>query len=239
MGNPRKFKLIYGIVSLSYLMLGLVLLFYPGFSMLTLCYIFGVITLVYGVYHIVVYFMKEGTSTLFRLDFVVGLIAVAASLWMLVRPTGILKVLPIILGAFVVLSALMKLQYSIDLKKLAYDRWWLVLIFALVCLGLGGLLLARPFASAKTMTRVIGGVLALDGIAGIWTMVCISLQLRQIYKAEKKAQAGEGEIEDGTRSVSYCKAESTSEHQEEPELDGVPVDVEIELLPDDYFSGKE
>lgn len=182
--------------------------------------------------------MKDGTSSIFRLDLVVGLIAVAASVWMLVRPVGILKLLPVILGAFVVLSALMKLQYSIDLKKLAYDRWWLVLIFAFVCLGLGILLLARPFAAARTMTMVIGGVLALDGIAGIWTMICISLQLRQLHKAEKQPEAEMAEIEDKSQSAPKKNEPKSSPQQEEPELDGVPVELDIEPLPEDYFTNK-
>lgn len=234
MEKMRKFKLLYGLVSLGYLVLGLILLFYPSFSMVTLCYVFGILTLVYGVFHIVVYFMKDGTTSIFRFDLVIGLIAVAASIWMLVKPAGILKLLPIILGAFVLLSALMKLQYAIDLRKLDYEKWWLVLIFALVCGGLGVMLLFRPFEAAKTMTMVIGGVLALDGVAGIWTMICISFQFHRLKKAANQVVDA---IEDMGKPVAETiDAENIVPAPEEK--DGVPVDLEIEPLPEEYFEDK-
>lgn len=231
MEKVRKFKLMYGLVSLGYLVLGLVLLFYPAFSMATLCYVFGILTLVYGVFHIVVYFMKDGTTSIFRFDLVIGLIAVAASIWMLARPAGILKLIPIILGAFVLLSALMKLQYSIDLRKMDYERWWLVLIFALVCGALGVLLLFRPFAAAKTMTMLLGGVLALDGIAGIWTMVCISMQFHRLKKAAYEVVDA---IEDMGKPVAETIEPENIVSAPEEE-DGVPVDIDIEPLPEEYF----
>lgn len=79
----KKLKTSYNWISFGYVVLGLVFLFWPELSLMTLCYAFGILTNVYGIVHLIGYFVRDRLISVFRYDLVIGIIAVALGIMML------------------------------------------------------------------------------------------------------------------------------------------------------------
>ena len=72
----KNLKRSYNWISLGYVILGAVFLFWPELSLMTLCYAFGTLTIVYGIVHLITYFVRDRMISVFRYDMVIGIIAV-------------------------------------------------------------------------------------------------------------------------------------------------------------------
>ena len=119
---------------------------------------------------------------------VIGIIAVALGIMMLIRPQYIVSILPILLGIFIILSSIMKIQNAIDLKRVDYPRWWLILVFALISIALGAILIWNPFAAASTLMMFVGASLCADGIMSLWSMFCLTRSVRRVEKKLKEEE---------------------------------------------------
>ena len=51
----------------------------------------------------------------------------------------------------------MKVQNAVDLKRTEHPRWWLILLFALISIGLGVTLILNPFEDEILLMIFIGG----------------------------------------------------------------------------------
>ena len=107
---------------------------------------------------------------------------------MLIRPQYIVSILPILLGIFIILSSIMKIQNAIDLKRVDYPRWWLILVFALISIALGAILIWNPFAAASTLMMFVGASLCADGIMSLWSMFCLTRSVRRVEKKLKEEE---------------------------------------------------
>ena len=159
----KKLKTSYNWISFGYVVLGLVFLFWPELSLMTLCYAFGILTIVYGIVHLIGYFVRDRLISVFRYD-------------------------PVLLGIFIILSSIMKIQNAIDLKRVDYPRWWLILVFALISIALGAILIWNPFAAASTLMMFVGASLCADGIMSLWSMFCLTRSVRRVEKKLKEEE---------------------------------------------------
>ena len=82
----------------------------------------------------------------------------------------------------------MKIQNAIDLKRVDYPRWWLILVFALISIALGAILIWNPFAAASTLMMFVGASLCADGIMSLWSMFCLTRSVRRVEKKLKEEE---------------------------------------------------
>lgn len=151
------------------ILLGVVLVIFPAITMRVIGYILGVILLCFGAAQIISYFTATGRLNLFRYSFLLGLLSITAGILVLVGPEVVLSILPLLFGLAVLLGSFMKVQYALNLKGAGYDKWWTVLIMALVAMILGILIIANPFGSLIVFMTFIGISLIAGGITDIWT----------------------------------------------------------------------
>ena len=208
MNEKKHFKTSYIWVSLGYVILGAIFLIRPELSLNMLCYAFGTLTIVYGIVHLITYFVKDRMVSVFRYDMVIGIIAVALGIFILICPQLVINILPLLIGIFIVLSSVMKVQNAVDLKRTEHPRWWLFLIFALISVALGVTLILNPFESATLIMMFIGGSLLADGIMSLWRMLSLTLSLRKVRKAMK-------ELEERTK-MEHVEGEVIVEQEELP-----------------------
>lgn len=187
MKMAKEFKISFLIVTASYLVLGLVLLFYPAFSTTMLCYALGGITILYGVSHIVSYFSRTDFAETYNLDLVTGIVMTGCGIYIMVQPAVVTAVLNIVVGLAVCLDSLIKLQNSIDLKRLGSRVWWTVLVLSLITGLLGVLLLFYRGAGLLPVTQLIGISLVVDGCVNVWSFVFLSVNLRHLRKTRRQA----------------------------------------------------
>lgn len=187
----RGFKKSYSILAVSYLVFGLVLLIWPDISMKTFCYVLGVGAIIFGIVHIIIYFTKDRILTMMQMDLVMGIIGVAAGIFVLIKPAFIISIIPFVIGIALILGAVIKFQNSLDLKKLKFTKWWILLILAILMLALGVLLIVNPFKAMATLVILIGCGLAADGIISIWSMFMIRHMIKKENKYVMNSDSGD------------------------------------------------
>ena len=112
----HNMKLSFLLAAVLYIILGLILLIWPGVSATVFCYAFGGILLIYGVVTIVSFFLRDSRQGSFVFELFLGIVAAALGLLFLLRPVIVASVLPVILGLFIVVDGLVNLKRALELR---------------------------------------------------------------------------------------------------------------------------
>lgn len=180
------------LAALAYVVLGVVLLVWPDTTGNVLCTLLGILLLGYGIFQIIGFFTRGdegwGSGAVYLL---VGLCAVALGVLALSNPEKVLSILPVALGAVVVVDSCMSLKRAFQLKELRMERWWVVALLAVVTLLFGLVVMFNPFQSAILVTRIVGGVLIYQGISDLVSVSRLSYYGKRILE---ELGAVEGEV---------------------------------------------
>lgn len=178
----KGFRKSFIILSVFYVIAGVVLLFWPAMSIEMFCRVLGIGTLIVGLAHVIIYFTKDHMMNIMEMDLVIGVVCAAFGSFLLLHPEFVQAVLPFAVGILLLVGAIVKLQNAIDMKRLKFKNWKVMLIFALILLILGGILIYTPF-SGHSLLIYIGASLILDGVVNITGMLCISHRVKKLSKA--------------------------------------------------------
>lgn len=180
------------LAALAYVVLGVVLLIWPGTTGNVLCTLLGILLLGYGIFQIIGFFTRGdegwGSGAVYLLA---GLCAVALGVFALSSPEKVLSILPVALGAVVVVDSCMSLKRSFQLKELGMERWWVIALLAVVTLVFGLVVMFNPFRSAMLVTRIVGGVLIYQGISDLVAVGRLSYYGKRVLE---ELGAVEGEV---------------------------------------------
>ena len=158
MKGIKSFRRTFLLIAALYLACGISLLVWPAQSGLVICYVFGGISLLYGAVQIIRYCCNAAVS-IFRYELVTGILCCAFGLFVILRADMVLAVLPFVFGCAIVFDSVMTLQNAIDLRRLGFSRWWLILLLAGVTGAFGVLLFywvkRRSVAWRRFMTKPV------------------------------------------------------------------------------------
>ena len=178
----KNLKLNFILASILYLVLGLVLLIWPAASSLALCRLLGAALLLYGLFNLVGFFLRDSGMGAFRLELFLGVVATGVGIFFLVQPRLVLSFLPIVMGVYVVIDSAVALKRTLELYRMEYHRWWLSLVLALVGIVLGLVLVFRPFAVTTTFFRLVGVAFLYLGISDFWSLWRVTSLVRDLRK---------------------------------------------------------
>lgn len=178
----KNMKVSFLLASVLYIALGLVLLIWPGISRDLICLSFGLLLLIYGIITIISFFVHDSRLGTFRFELILGIVAAAAGLLFLIKPEFVKSVIPIVLGIYIIIDALLNLKRSLELHSLQYGRWWVILVLSLVSVALGVLILFQPGMTVDVLTMVIGGVFVYNGLSDLWSIFKISRITKEYRK---------------------------------------------------------
>lgn len=150
------------------ILLGIVLVVWPGLSMQIVCTAIGAVLLIGGGVRLAAYFTAKDGSVYSQMNLITGIILAVVGIWILLQPDKVLAIIPIIVGIVIALHGVNNLQQAVTLCKEQYDKWWVALILGLLTVGFGVLLVFKPFAALDTAVRLIGVFLIYDGVSDIW-----------------------------------------------------------------------
>ena len=170
----HNMKLSFLLAAVLYIILGLILLIWPGVSATVFCYAFGGILLIYGVVTIVSFFLRDSRQGSFVFELFLGIVAAALGLLFLLRPVIVASVLPVILGLFIVVDGLVNLKRALELRRMLYLRWTVPLVLSAVSAVLGLVIVFQPFLAAEALVMLIGAVLIYEGLSDLWTIFRVS-----------------------------------------------------------------
>ena len=130
--------------------------------------------LFFAVAGIVIYVKTEIKTPFFSTLLVLAIILGAFGIYILLNPRSFAKIIPLVMGMFLVVDSISKLSMAFDFKKMGYKNWWYMLIIACLVLSFGLILLFDPFGFVKAGLMVVGIMLVVDSITNIITIYSYS-----------------------------------------------------------------
>ena len=84
-------------------------------------------------------------TNIMQMDLVTGVVAGAFGAFLLLHPDFVGTAMPFAVGILLMIGGIVKLQNSIDMKRLHFTHWKAVLVFAVLLFGVGAVLIYNPF----------------------------------------------------------------------------------------------
>lgn len=171
------------VFSLIYVFIGFILAKYPESAIRTVCYIIGSVTLLYGLIKIILYFRKKSQGFTAMFDLSGGIVSCAVGIFLLLSPETVISIVPIIVGIIILFHSILKIKHAIDLSKVNYAKWWVMLFVALLTAALGALIIFNPFDTVAALIRAIGIIFIIDGIISLISYIFTDVT---IFRSERK-----------------------------------------------------
>ena len=194
-----------------YVLLGLCLVLMPAQTVNIICkVVFGIVLAAAGLYHLSIYIRGKDSATI--LDLFTGVIVLVLGGFLFFNPVIVVKLLPLLLGAFVLVDSIWKLKGSFQLRKRKRAEWQVFLFVSLIFIVLGGIMMANPFVKTKTTILFDGWVLMVNGVADFIFYFLLKRGLKA--SAEKQEEKREEEISEAEEVVE-SEEEALSEWKED------------------------
>lgn len=174
------------LTGILYILLGLAALIVPETMQKVLGYLLGVVLIVAGAVSMISYLLRDAHQSYYHNDFLHGLIGIVAGILVLNKIEFIIAAIPFMLGVLVLISGCGKLQSVIDMKRMEYGNWIVMLIFALVNVALGILLMCNPFQWGVLLFRILGLGLVFSGVTDCAVTVYLAAKIKR-YVQEMNA----------------------------------------------------
>ena len=193
MMDEKKSKILRGQIptSVFYILFGLCLALMPVETVNVLCkVVFGLVLIGAGVYHILIFVLEKDNSTI--LDLFSGVIVLVIGIFLFMNPTVVVKLLTLMLGAFILVDSIWMMRGSMKLKKRGQGVWKAFLVESLIFIGLGVLILVNPFSEIKMTVQISGCIFVANGVLDIIFYLILKHGLK---KEIQDGSAGDGKKE--------------------------------------------
>lgn len=203
------------ISSVFYILLGLCLILIPTQTVDVICkVVFGLILIGVGIYHIYIYICGKAKATI--MDLLSGVVVFVLGVFLFMTPSIVIKLLPWMLSAFVLVDSLWKFKGAFLLKKGGNGAWSVLLIGSLVFIVLGIVMLFGRFPKIMTLLIFSGWVLVCDGAADIVFYIIMKLGLRKIAKkAETEKEDSGADSSDAVNETADMDVPNDTKTQDE------------------------
>jgi uncharacterized membrane protein HdeD (DUF308 family) len=163
-GDLRQFGTLLIVAGVIGTIAGILALVFPDLTLLALAIIAGINLLLLGALSLVDAFSGDEDTTARVLAAVLGLLGIMAGLVVMRRPGESLLAVLLVLGIWLVVTGVVDLVRAV--VNAAYRG--IRLLAAVVDIVLGGLILALPDVSLKTLALLIGLAFIVRGLLSVW-----------------------------------------------------------------------
>lgn len=180
------------VTSIIYIVFGACLVSMPVNMINVICkFVFGILLILVGLYHILIYVAEKLSATIF--DLFSGGVLLVVGVFLFMNPQIVIKLLPVLLGTFILVDSIWTLKGSLRLKKRNQGTWKILLIGSLIFIGLGIALVVNPFTMAKYMVIFAGCIFLANGILDLIFLLLLRKGLKEL-KQDLEAVDAEGEF---------------------------------------------
>lgn len=186
------------VTSIIYIALGACLVFMPVSTVNVICkFVFGILLILVGLYHILIYVAEKLNSTIF--DLLSGGVLMVLGIFLFMNPQIVVKLLPILLGTFILVDSIWSLKGSLKLKKRGAGSWKFLLLGSIIFIALGISLVVNPFTMVKYTVIFAGWIFLCNGVIDMIYLILLRKGLKEI-KQDVEAVDADGEIISGEDS---------------------------------------
>lgn len=145
--------------------LGVVIIVWPAETIKIFCWVIALGLGIMGAIYLISYFTNK---LIHPFSGILGLIVLLVGVWIFLKPESVVSLIPIVIGVILAIHGIQDLKLAIEAKGNQYDKWWTMMIIALLSLVFGALCIVRAFGVVKLATQLIGVALIYDGISDLW-----------------------------------------------------------------------
>lgn len=125
------------IESIIFAIFAIILIFNPDSTLNIIADILGVVFIVFGISKIINYFLSKGKLDFYNYDLIFGIMATIIGIVTIVCSESIANVFRIIIGIWIIYSALIRVSFSLKLKSMNNTTWVYTFTLAIVMLLCG------------------------------------------------------------------------------------------------------
>lgn len=185
----RKVRADFLLSSILCIALGIVFIIWKGAVVDVLGTALSVIILIVGLIYLCGFFTHITENFM---SVLVGILFAAIGIWLLIDPTKMLSLIPILIGVGLLFQGGRGIAESMESKKFGYQRWMVNFVLSVinVVFGIICILFARDIIEAAAV--LVGILLIYNGLSNIWIIGCASSAQRNF---EKMTRMGEDIID--------------------------------------------
>ncbi len=187
MKTLKKIKWNVIISSVIYVALGVILLLWPEEMAKNICYVIGVIAIAVGIVNLIDYIRKDYSVDAYRYNLVYGLVCILFGVFVFVKVDTVVSIIPFLLGFAVTISGLLKFQNAVDLVRMKYSGWGIVMIVSVLNIAFGIVLIMNPFTSAMVLFICIGIGMIYSGVSDLIATIMLSRSIKSVGRELQKA----------------------------------------------------
>lgn len=165
-------------VSALIVIFSLFLIFKPETTLNLFVTLFGILLLLDGIWQLYVYFKNNRQGVIMNMKLVKGVIIAIIGIFTLFNTKVIISILPLVIGAWIIIKSLLKLQLVSELRKTNAPNWKLLLIYSIITIVLGIIIVLNPFDTAVAITVMAGIFLLISELADLFGSVYIIKQIK-------------------------------------------------------------
>lgn len=147
-----------------YALLGFLMIIVPEFISNSICYLIGTLLIIFGALKIANYVEINKKDVLTNALMIIGVVSLILGLMVIIKSEVFASIIPFILGIYIIIVGISKLQQALEFKKHKYDKWTSTLISASLLLVLGITIVLNPFSTLTLAIRIVGIVFMISFI---------------------------------------------------------------------------
>lgn len=171
------------IISLILMACGLFMLVNPIDTINAIMVLFGCLLVIDGLVHLISYFSIKDEYRFFSGELAQAIIYIILGFFLVCNYENISILLPIILGIWIIVESIFKLQISLNIRDIGDSHWGVLLGMSIITGLLGMVILFKPFESLSLFMRIAGAILMIVELIYIFEDFSI---IAQVGKIEKK-----------------------------------------------------
>ena len=156
------------LLSIVMVVLGLVLIIWPGKSLTLAARVLGVALLIGAAGSAISWYRERNNEGASYTTLAIAILCLAAGLIVLIAPKGVITLLPKLIGLVVLVNGVINLAQALELRKEGQSSWTSSMVMAALTILAGGFLLFFAFGAMKAAVMVIGGVFVYNGVSNLW-----------------------------------------------------------------------
>jgi uncharacterized membrane protein HdeD (DUF308 family) len=163
--------------------LGVVLIVWPGETIDIVCKVLAAGLIILGGVELFSYITNRNG---YMFTGILGLIVLIIGVWIFLKPSSIVSLVPIVIGVILAVHGVQDVKMALESKNGGYDRWWIMLIIAIISIAFGVLCIVNAFGMVKLAMQFVGVALIYDGISDLWV---VTKTVRTVKDMEQEAKA--------------------------------------------------
>ena len=168
----RTAKTGYLVLAALFCAMGVTMLTWPDITPDLIGWGTGAILAAFGILRIVGHCSRDPYGLAFQHDPVLGILAIALGLVLMLRRNLAVNILALVLGLGMIADNLFKIQTALEARRFGLGTWWLILALAIVAVVAGALLIACPFRGMRAWVQVMGLSLLSQGAVSFCVALC-------------------------------------------------------------------